>query len=448
MGMELIEQYIITLNEWIWGWPLITLLLGAGAYFTVKLKTLTLANLKLGIRYVFEKENHSHSGDISSFAALCTALSATLGTGNIVGVAVSITVGGPGVIFWLWVSSLLCLSIKYAEGVLAIKYRITNQYKQIIGGPMRYIEVGLKSRLPAKMYALFGVFVAILGIGTLAQSNSIVAAAGTFGMSSTIAITLLSAIVVAVTIGGLKRISQVAQQIVPIMTVIYIGAAILILLLKIDQIPQAFYLIFQGACSPQAILGCGAGVTVANVVHIGISRGIYAHESGLGSSAIAVATAKTDSSVKQGLISMVGALLSVVVCTMTGLVLLITNADTGFFSVTRSIDGNLLTSCAFVAGLGMGEFGKYIVSLSIIFFAFTTIIGWNFYGEKCIQYLLNDKYVIPYKIVFVCCLISGAFLKIDTVFVIADIVIGLMIIPNVLGIIGLRKELTKESLIS
>jgi len=441
-----IECVINTIDRWVWI-PLIVLIMTTGIYFTIKLKILNVSILKLGAKYVFEKEGRSGDklGDISSFAALCTVLSATLGTGNIVGIAVAVTIGGPGVIFWLWVSSLLCFSIKYAEGLLAIKYRTIGSDGKISGGPMYYIENGFKNRALAKAYSLFGVLVAVLGIGTLAQSNSIVKAVGSFGVPANIATMVISLVVIAVTIGGIQRIARISEMVVPAMTFFYISSAIIVLVMKIDMLPHAFYMIFQGAFSPESILGSGAGATVAGVLHLGISRGIYSHESGLGSAAIASAAAKIDLPAKQGIISMMGAFLTVIVCTMTGLVLIITHNDTALFSAAREIDGTLLTSCAFGIGLGIQEIGRHIVNLSIIFFAFTTIIGWNYYGEKCIQYLLNDKFIIPYKIVFVFFVAVGPFLKIDTIFVIADIVIGLMTVPNIIGIIGLKKEIFRET---
>ncbi|MDR1475445.1 MAG: amino acid carrier protein [Holosporales bacterium] len=432
-------QVLNIINDLLWGAPLILLLLGTGLYFTFKLRNLKFFNFKLGVRYIFAKEARGSKGDISSFAALCTALSATLGTGNIVGVAVAISIGGPGVIFWLWVSSLLCFSIKYAEAFLAIKYRVTSSTDKVFGGPMYYLETGLKSKVLARLYALFGIFVAVFGIGTLAQGNSIVAALESFGIPSIATIIALGIIVILVTIGGLERISQVAKQIVPAMSLFYIGAALIVLILRIDMIPHAFRSIFLGAFSPQAILGGGVGVSFINVIHIGVSRGIYAHESGLGSAAIASAAAKTNSPEQQGLIAMIGAFLTVVVCTMTGLVLLVNSDSIVLFN--SSISGSLLTPLAFDVGLRVPELGKCIVNISIVFFAFTTILGWNFYGERCTKYLLGDRWIIFYKFVFILALVTGPFLNIDIIFIIADIVIGLMTIPNIIGIIRLRKSI-------
>ncbi|MDR1982452.1 MAG: amino acid carrier protein [Holosporaceae bacterium] len=446
MNIAAIESLLRAINNLIWSFPLMVALLGTGVYFTIKLNVLKISSFKLGMKYIF-RGNRSQMGDISNFASLCTVLSATLGTGNIVGVAVALSVGGPGVIFWLWISALLCLSIKYAEGLLAIKYRIIGKDNRISGGPMYYIETGLQNKWLAKAYSLCGVLVAFFGIGTFAQSNSIVTALNdSFGISEIVATVALGIIVMAVTMGGIHRISFVAKKIVPVMTFAYIGAATLVLIMKFELIPQAFLMIVQGAFSPEAILGAGAGVTIMSTIHLGISRGIFSHESGLGSAAIAAAAAKTDSAVEQGLISMVGAFLTVVVCTMTGLVLIVTHNDTALFDIAaKALEGSALTSYAFGVGLKMAELGKYVVNLGIVFFAFTTIIGWNYYGEKCVQYLWGDVVVIPYKIAFVFFVIVGPFLQIDMAFVVADIVIGLMVIPNLIGIIGLRKIITTET---
>ncbi|MDR2158012.1 MAG: amino acid carrier protein [Holosporaceae bacterium] len=446
MDAAAIGSFLRMVNDLIWNFPLMMVILGTGAYFTIKLKVLKISNFKLGMKCVF-KSNRSSVGDISNFASLCTVLSATLGTGNIVGVAVAMAIGGPGVIFWLWISAFFCLSIKYAEGLLAIKYRIVGKDDKISGGPMYYIERGLQNKRLAEVYSLCGVLVAFFGIGTFAQSNSIVAAInGSFGISETAATTALGIVVIAVTMGGIHRISSVAKKVVPAMTFAYIGTAILALIVNFKFIPQAFLMILQGAFSPESILGAGTGVTVMSAVHLGISRGIFSHESGLGSAAIASATAKTDSAVEQGLISMVGAFLTVVVCTMTGLVLIVAHNDTAVFNAAaKTLEGSMLTSYAFGAGLGMPELGKYVVNLGIVFFAFTTIIGWNYYGEKCAQYLWGNRIVIPYKILFVLFVVVGPFLQIDMAFIVADIVIGLMVIPNLIGIIGLKKVIESET---
>jgi len=444
--MDMMVASLKTISNLIWGFPLIACILVTGVYFTIKLNILKIANFKLAAKYIFAKNAAAGEeiGDISNFASLCTVLSATLGTGNIVGVAVAITLGGPGALFWLWISSFVCLAIKYSEGVLAIKYRTVGNDGKISGGPMYYIERGLQNKTLAKIYAFCGAITALLGTGTLPQSNSIAAAiVDSFGIPISVTSLVLSIIVAVIILGGIHRISRVAEKIVPTMTFCYMLSAILVLIFQFRQIPEACRLILVGAFSPEAIMGGGVGIMTA--IHMGVSRGIYSHESGLGSAAIAAAAAKVNSPVKQGLISMIGAFLTIAVCTITGLVLIITSDGTQIFSAARTLEGNVLTAYAFGAGLGGVEIGKYVVNLGIIFFAFTTIIGWNYYGEKCMQYFFGDKSIKPYNILYILILAVGPFLKIDTVFIVADIVTGLMIIPNMIGVIGLRKITIEET---
>ncbi|MDR3273764.1 MAG: sodium:alanine symporter family protein [Puniceicoccales bacterium] len=442
MNMQHIELLMGTVSRIVWGWPLITFLLAVGFYFSYKLKVLKFSRLKLSVKYILERENGQ--GDISIFAALCTALSATLGTGSIVGMAVAITVGGPGALFWLWVSSIFSFATKYAEGVLAIKYRQIGTDGSVSGGPMYYIRNGLKNTALANAFALFGMITTLIGTGTLVQSNSIVVAFSSFGIHHSVSTIVLTVIVAAVTIGGLQRIAAVSEKIVPLMTIFYIGAAIIVLLINCSKIPHLFRLILHSAFAPKSILGAGAGITTMIAASVGVSRGIYSHEAGLGSAAIAAAAAKTNSPVKQGFVSMAGALLSVIICTMTALVILVTCGDT-LLTGTQTLEGVRLTSHAFGQGLGIAWIGKYVVNLSLILFAFTTIIGWNYYGEKCTQYIFGDKSVFPYKIIFILFVAIGPFFKINAVFALADIVMGFMAIPNLIGLIGLRKAVIGET---
>ncbi|MDR1034433.1 MAG: amino acid carrier protein [Holosporales bacterium] len=445
--MQTIENLIIFVNKILWGWPLIGFILLTGFYFSVKLGVLGFSKIKLAMKYISEKDGGD--GDVSVFASLCTALSATVGTGNIVGIAVAITCGGPGIIFWLWISSIVSFAIKYSEGVLAIKYRIYGKDGSMCGGPMYYIAIGLHSKPYSKFlantFAICGILVALIGIGTLAQSNSIAVALESFGASIIIAAIFILTSVAAVVLGGLQRIAAVSEKIVPIMTLFYIGTSIIVLAMNFMSIPDVFVAIFNGAFSPEAILGSGCGITVSKIVSIGVSRGIFSHESGLGSAAIASATAQTNSPVKQGLVSMAGAILSVLVCTMTGLVLILTCHDTGLFTDSCQLEGAHLTSQSFYSGLNFAACGKYIVDLGIILFAFTTIIGWSYYGEKCTQFVFGDKYIIPYKLLFLFFVALGPFYKINIVFTLADIATGLMAIPNLIGLFGLRKIVISET---
>jgi AGCS family alanine or glycine:cation symporter len=373
-------------------------------------------------------------------------MSATLGTGNIVGVALAIATGGPGAMFWMLLSAFFGMAAKYAEGFLAIKYRKRYEDETTMGGPMSYIEIGLGNKILAKLFACGGILVALFGIGTLAQTNSIVAAANSFGIPTIPTVCALGITIAIIAIGGIHRIASVSEKIVPLMSIFYIGAAIFVIIMKASLLHHAMHMILVGAFSPEAILGGGVGVSIMTAARLGISRGVFSHESGLGSSAIAAAEAKTDSPVKQGLVSMLGALFSTIVCAMTGLVLILTSEETAIFSPKCALDGTLLTSYAFGYGLGIVSLGQYIVNIGIVFFAFTTSIGWNYYGEKCIQYLCGKKAVFPYQLLFLFFVVAGPFFKISAIFILADIVIGLMAIPNLIGLFGLRKIVIDETI--
>ncbi|MDR2776844.1 MAG: sodium:alanine symporter family protein [Puniceicoccales bacterium] len=435
------ELFLNTISSLVWGWPLIIFIIGTGVYFSLRLRLLSFSNLKLSLKCAIAENIHEKTGtgNISIFASLCTSLSATLGTGNIVGIAVAVAVGGPGSLFWLWISSLFSLAIKYSEGVLAIKYRKVEKNGNVSGGPMYYIRMGLNNDFLAKIFAFFGMIVALIGVGTTAQSNSIAVTLSSFGISNIVTTIMLVIVVGMVTIRGLRRISTVAEKIVPFMTIFYIGAAILVLATNITRLPSILYSIVCSAFSPKSILGGGTGITATIAASVGASRGIFSHEAGLGSAAIAAAAAKTNSPGKQGLVSMAGALLSVIVCTMTGLVILIATDS------SSPLEGAMLTSQAFAYGLGMPEVGKIIVGFSVILFAFTTIIGWNYYGEQCTQFLFGRKAIVPYKTLFIFFVAAGPFFKINSILSLADIVTGCMAIPNIIGLIGLRKAILQET---
>ncbi|MGM9947707.1 alanine/glycine:cation symporter family protein [Floccifex sp.] len=431
--METFTYFLNQIKELIWGYPLIFLLLGTGLYFSIQLGFLQFRKLFLAFRLLFKKEDQP--GDVSSFQALCTALSSTIGTGNIVGVATAIMAGGPGAIFWMWVSAFLGMATKYAEGLLAIEYRIKDAKGQMAGGPMYYIERGLHLKWLAKCFAFFGLCVALLGIGTFTQVKSISDALSlTFHIPTLIVAVLLVICVGFITLGGIQRIASVSEKIVPFMSVAYISGVICILCLHFKQIPSVFHLIFQSAFSYNSVFGATLGIAMKS----GISRGIFSNESGLGSAPIAAASAKTHSSVEQGLVSMTGTFIdTILVCTMTGLAILITQA------YNTNLNGAALTTYAFTNTLG--SIGSYIVNIGLIFFAFTTIIGWNFYGEKCIQYLWGEKSILPYKIVFLICIAIGPFMSLEFVFVLADIVNGCMAFPNLIGLIGLRNVIISKT---
>ena len=441
--LEIVKNILNLMNDLVWGPPLLIILVGTGIYFTVKLGFLQITKLPLAFKYLFSKDEDQvkGDGDISSFAALCTALSATIGTGNIVGVATAVGTGGPGAILWMWLAAFVGMATKYAEGFLAIKYRECDENGQMCGGPMYYIEKGTGNKLLAKLFAFFGLAVALLGIGTFGQVKSISdAVTKGFNIPPQITALVITVLVAAVTLGGIKRISKVAEKIVPFMASLYIIGASLILICYFREIPEAILLIVSSAFNPQATLGGVAGITIKTVIQRGIGRGIFSNEAGLGSAPIAAAAAKTKSPVKQGLISMIGTFIdTILICTMTGLALVLTGA------FNSGLEGVAMTTAAFETAFPIAGLGKFIVNIGIIFFAFTTIIGWNYYGEKCLQYLAGIKSIKLYKIVFISFVAVGPFLSVDTVFVIADIVNGLMALPNLVGLIALRKVVISET---
>ena len=441
--LEIVKNILNLMNNLVWGPPLLILLVGTGIYFTVKLGFLQISKLPLAFKYLFSKDEDQvkGDGDISSFAALCTALSATIGTGNIVGVATAVGTGGPGAILWMWIAAFVGMATKYAEGFLAIKYRECDENGQMCGGPMYYIEKGTGNKLLAKLFAFFGLAVALLGIGTFGQVKSISdAVTKGFNIPPQITATVITVLVAAVTLGGIQRISKVAEKIVPFMASLYIIGALLILICYFKEIPEAILLIVSSAFNPQAALGGAAGITIKTVIQRGIGRGIFSNEAGLGSAPIAAAAAKTKSPVKQGLISMIGTFIdTILICTMTGLALVLTGA------FNSGLEGVAMTTAAFETAFPIAGIGKFIVNIGLIFFAFTTIIGWNYYGEKCLQYLAGIKSIKLYKIVFISFVAVGPFLSLDTVFVIADIVNGLMALPNLVGLIALRKVVISET---
>ena len=440
-----IEKILTIINNIVWGPPLLILLVGTGIYFTFKLKLLQIFKLPLAFKYLFlkdeEKSDENVKGDVSNFASLCTALSATIGTGNIVGVATAIGTGGPGALLWMWVAAFFGMATKYAEGVLAIKYREVDDNGEISGGPMYYIEKGIGNKFLAKMFAIFGVAVALLGIGTFGQVKSI-ASAVEIGFNIPIWVTaiIVTILVTLVTLGGIKRISSVAEKIVPTMAIFYIVGALMVLIFNIETVPAAVKLIVVSAFNPKAALGSAVGITISIAIQRGIGRGVFSNEAGLGSAPIAAAAAKTNSPVKQGLISMTGTFIdTIVICTMTGLAIVVTN------SFNTGLEGAAMTTIAFENGLPFAIVGKYIVNIGLIFFAFTTIIGWNYYGERCIEYLAGIKGIKIYKTVFIIFVGIGPLLSLDLVFIIADIVNGLMALPNLIGLVALRHIIIDET---
>lgn len=440
--MSNVLQIFKTVDNWLWGPPLLFLLVGTGIYLTVRLGVLQIFKLPLGLKYLFSKEEGTDlKGDVSSFAALCTALSATIGTGNIVGVATAIKAGGPGAIFWMWVAAFFGMATKYAEGLLAVKYRTVDKNGQMSGGPMYYIEKGLGNKFLAKMFAVFGIGVAFFGIGTFPQVNAIVDAVNiSFSIPKIITAIILTIIVALVTLGGIKSISKVSETVVPFMAIFYIVASLSVLILNASLIPQAIELIIKSAFNPTAAAGGFLGATVKQAMQNGIARGVFSNESGLGSAPIASAAARTNSCVRQGLISMTGTFFdTIIICTMTGITLILTGVWNG------NLEGASMTTEAFRRGISIPGIGEKVVTIGLLFFAFTTILGWNYYGERCTEYLFGVKGIKPYKIIFIALVASGAFLKLDLIWVIADIVNGLMAIPNLIALIGLSGVVVHET---
>lgn len=440
-----LKDLLQNVSDFIWGPPLLILLVGTGVYLTLRLKLLQIFKLPLALKYVFGKDEEENDegaeGDISSFGALCTALSATIGTGNIVGVATAVKAGGPGALFWMWIAAFFGMATKYAEGVLAIKYREVDENGNMAGGPMYYIQNGLGLKWLAKIFAVLGIGVAFFGIGTFGQVKSISDAASiTFKVPLILTAIIVTVLVALVTLGGIKRISRVSEKVVPFMAGIYILGAVLVLICNYSAIPGAVSIIIRSAFNPQAALGGAAGITVQIALQRGVGRGVFSNEAGLGSAPIAAAAAKTKSPVRQGLISMTGTFFdTIVICTMTGLAIVLTGA------CSSPLEGAALTTAAFEAGLPFAVIGKYIVNIGLIFFAFTTILGWNYYGERCAEYLLGVKSILPYRMIFIALVAVGPFLSLDLIFIIADIVNGMMAFPNLIGLIGLRKVVIKET---
>ena len=436
-----LQTILSAISSFIWGPPLLILLSGTGLYLTLRLGFLQIRYLPRALGYLFARGANKGKGDVSSFAALCTALAATIGTGNIVGVATAVQAGGPGSIFWMWLVALLGMATKYAECLLAVKYRVRDKYGFMAGGPMYYIERGLGIKWLAKLFALFGVLVAFFGIGTFPQVNAIThAMQDTFNVPVVITATVVTVLVAMIILGGVRRIARASAVIVPFMALGYVTTSIIILIVNYDKLPAAIALIIQSAFNPQAALGGAVGFTVMKAIQSGVARGIFSNESGLGSAPIAAAAAQTKEPVRQGLISMTGTFLdTIIVCTMTGLVLVITGAWSN-----PELSGASVTNYAFAQGLGT-SFGATIVTVGLLFFAFTTILGWCYYGERCFLYLVGIRGIKMYRFVFIVLVGAGSFLTLDLIWILADIVNGLMAFPNLVALIGLRKEIISET---
>ena len=428
------------IDSFLWGVPLITLLVGTGILLTIRLSLIQVVHLPRALSLILRAKNKG-AGDISSFKALCVALAATIGTGNIVGVATAVKVGGPGAIFWMWMAAFFGMATKYAEGLLAVKYRTTDEHGDIAGGPMYYIRRGMgeKYRPLAGFFAVATVLVAFFGIGTFPQVNAIVDSVElSFGVSRVVTDIALTVLIAAITIGGLRSIAEVAARIIPFMAVLYIVICAGIILMHIGEIPAALALILDSAFTGTAAAGGFAGSTVMMAMQNGIARGVFSNESGLGSAPIAAAAAKTKEPAEQGLISMTGTFIdTIIICSMTGLVLVLTGAWHG------DTAGAAMTGAAFTSLYG--DIGGMLLTVSLALFAFTTILGWNYYGERAVLYLAGVRAILPYRLVFIALIACGTFLKLEAIWVLADIVNGLMAIPNLIALIALSGIVVHET---
>jgi AGCS family alanine or glycine:cation symporter len=434
--MEILDKFISQASGFVWGIPMLVLLVGTGLFLTIRLKGMQFWALGHAIKLIFHKEK-SAKGDISHFQALMTALAATVGIGNIVGVATAITFGGPGAVFWMWITGLVGMATKYSEAILAVKYRQKgkNGYK---GGPMYYLAEGLKMPKLAFAFALFTV-VASFGIGNMTQSNAVAnAMSSQFNTPTWVTGIILLTITSFVIIGGIKSIGKTTSFLIPFMIIAYVLTSLIIIITNYDKVGDAFYLIFYHAFNPIAAGGGFAGAAVAAAIRYGIARGVFSNESGLGSAPIAAAAAKTDDPVKQALVSMTQTFIdTLVVCTMTAVIILMAPVWT-----TGGSAGELtLKSFQFF----LGDFGSIIIVIATILFGYSTILGWSYYGERAFEYIFGDKSIKLYRIVFVSFIVVGAMTELKLVWNFSDLANGLMAIPNLIALLLLSKVVSEET---
>lgn len=458
--LQQINELIKWIDDAVWGLPLIIMILTTGIYLTIRLGLLQIRHLGKALKFMVQNEEDG-TGEVSSFGALCTALSATIGTGNIVGVATAIAAGGPGALFWMVVAALFGMATKYAEGLLAIKYRTIDAEGHVLGGPFYYIENGMGKnfRWLGKIFAFFGACVGLLGIGTFTQVNGIASATKNFfdpNMQSTVSLfgntyswvtvitcLVLTVIVGMVVLGGIKRIAKVSEIVVPFMAVLYVVFALIILITNAAKIPMAIALIVKTAFTGSALVGGAAG-TMVIAMQKGIARGIFSNESGLGSAPIAAAAAQTKEPVRQGLVSMTGTFIdTVVICSMTGISIVLTGAWQ-----IEGLEGVQITSAAFQMGLPFpSAVSSFVLMLCLTFFAFTTILGWDYYGERCVEYLFNrnKKVVTTYRWLYILAVFIGPYMTVEAVWNIADIFNALMALPNLIALIALSGVVARET---
>ena len=455
-----INNFITWFDGVVWGLPLIILILVTGIFLTVRLGLLQVRYLGKALKFMVKNEEDGH-GEVTSFGALCTALSATIGTGNIVGVATAISAGGPGALFWMILTAFLGMATKYSEGLLAVKYRTIDEDGHVLGGPFYYIENGMGKKWTwlAKIFAFFGAGVGLFGIGTFTQVNSIASAVknffdpdmahtvslfgGNYSWATVVAGVILTVCVGLVVLGGIQRIAKVSEVIVPFMAVLYVGLAVIIIIANITAVPAALASIVKSAFTGSALAG-GAVGSVFVAMQKGVARGIFSNESGLGSAPIAAAAARTKEPVRQGLVSMTGTFIdTIVICTMTGLSIVIAGSW-----LNPELEGVAITMDAFQKGLPFPSFvATFSLMLCLVFFAFTTILGWNYYGERCVEYLFNRNkgVVMGYRILYILAVFIGPYMTVKAVWNIADIFNALMAFPNLIALLALNGVIVKET---
>lgn len=444
--MEALTNFIGTVNGIVWGWPMLILILGVGFFMSIGLKLMPILKLGTGFKLLAggtkAEKGEENEGEVPPYQALMTAMAATVGTGNIAGVATAVFLGGPGALFWMWMTALVGMATKYAEAVLAVKYREVDEEGNHVGGPMYYIKNGMGKNWAwlGTTFAIFGA-IAGFGIGNGVQSNSIAQVIETnFSISPLITGLIVMVLVGAVLMGGIKRIGSVAGALVPFMAVAYIIAGLIVLATNADQIGPAMSLILESAFTGHAAEGGFAGAAVWAAIRFGVARGVFSNEAGLGSAPIAHAAAQTKDPVRQGLVAMLGTFLdTILICTITGLVIV----SSGLW--TSGTSGAALTSAAFAQALP--GIGNYLVAVSLAIFAFTTIIGWSFYGERCVEFLLGVKAIKPYRILWILAIPVGATLSLDFVWLLADTLNAMMALPNLIAIVVLSPvvfQLTRE----
>ncbi|NSL53314.1 alanine/glycine:cation symporter family protein [Calidifontibacillus erzurumensis] len=423
------------ISGWVWGPPLLVLIVGTGIFLTIRLGFLQITTLPYALKLAFSKnQDRKSAGDISHFQALMTALAATVGTGNIVGVATAVVLGGPGAVFWMWLSALFGMATKYAEAILAVKYRIEDKNGEMSGGPMYYLERGLGQKWLGVLFAFFGA-IAAFGIGNMVQTNSVSSVVqATFSVPTWITGVVLTILTALVILGGIKSIGRVTAFFVPIMALFYLIAGLIIIFMNLSEVPSAIGLIIKSAFTGDAVVGG----TIGAAIRWGVARGVFSNEAGLGSAPIAAAAAKTDFPARQALVSMTQVFIdTIIICSITGITLVMG----GIYH--DGLKGAELTTATFE--LLIGAPGPYIVAIGLIFFAYSTVLGWAYYGEKCFSYLFGESAIKYYRIVYVLAVFVGAVATLDTVWGIADIMNGLMAFPNLIGLLGLSGVIVAET---